>query len=538
MPNAIPGRPAGTLDENDFFRQATLRISSSLNIEVSMNRCLDFLKAYVPSTGMLFSLYDPDLNVSRILASVWPDDMDKPEDTISLPAEFVAWARQKMSDMEADEPSKITIINDVEREDPALRRVMAMFWPSDTSQLIMRLVLEKKRLGSLVLLASGKNRFTDFHAHLISLLHEPFAAAISNILQHREIQRLNALLADDNRYLHQEMLKMTGDTIIGAKFGLRDVMQMVGQVAPMDSPVLLIGETGVGKEVIANAIHYASQRQGGPYIKVNCGAIPETLIDSELFGHEKGAFTGAISTKRGHFERAHGGTIFLDEIGELPPAAQVRLLRVLQQHEIERVGGTESIPVDVRIISATHRNLEEMVRAGRFREDLWFRINVFPIVIPPLRQRTEDIPALVSHFMERNSRKLKIQQLPAMAPGAIDQLQSYSWPGNIRELENLVERALILNQRTARGPLSFDTLLSGAASAAHDGSGHPKAGFASLDEVAAVHIRKALRHCGGRIEGPSGAAALLKLHPSTLRARMRKLGITHGRASVKQKLKG
>jgi transcriptional regulator with GAF, ATPase, and Fis domain len=336
------------------------------------------------------------------------------------------------------------------------------------------------------------------------------------------------MLADDNRYLHQEMLRMAGDRIVGANFGLRNVMKMVRQVAPLDNPVLLMGETGVGKEVIANAIRYSSPRRTKPYITVNCGAIPETLIDSELFGHEKGAFTGAIARKRGRFERAHTGTIFLDEIGDLPPAAQSRLLRVLQQREIERVGGSESIPVDVRVISATHRNLEDMVRSGQFREDLWFRLNVFPIIIPPLRMRTEDIPALVSHFVERKSRELKIQNLPHILPGAVEDLKEYDWPGNVRELENLVERALILSQLPGNdGLLRFGTPSSSAVSTKRrekqDNVIRP------LNEIIAAHIDHALELSEGRVEGGNGAAQMLGIHPSTLRGRMRKLGIPHGR---------
>ncbi len=221
------------------------------------------------------------------------------------------------------------------------------------------------------------------------------------------------MLADDNRYLHRELFRLAGDEIVGADFGLKGAMEMVRQVASLNSPVLLLGETGVGKDVIANAIHYSSPRKDGPFVKVNCGAIPETLLDSELFGHEKGAFTGALSQRRGRFERANKGTIFLDEIGELPSQAQVRMLRVLQYKEIERVGGTNPISVDIRLIAATNRDLEEMVRAKQFREDLWFRLNVFPIRIPPLRERREDIPALVRHFIERKSRELRLSALPS-----------------------------------------------------------------------------------------------------------------------------
>jgi transcriptional regulator with GAF, ATPase, and Fis domain len=339
------------------------------------------------------------------------------------------------------------------------------------------------------------------------------------------------MLADDNRYLYNEMRSASGDEIIGTDFGLKTVMKMVGQVAPLDSPVLLLGETGTGKEVIANAIHYSSPRRDGPFIKVNCGAIPDTLLDSELFGHEKGAFTGAISQKRGRFERADKGTIFLDEIGEFPAQAQVRLLRVLQTKEIERVGGTASIPVDVRIISATNRNLEKMIASGRFREDLWFRLNVFPITIPPLRERREDIPALAHHFIERKSKELKLAERPVIAPGALDRLMAYDWPGNVRELENLIERALI--QSRGGGNLSFETLLAprvpGGRERTRD-AGRNRT-VLSLDEINAQHIRQALEMAGGKINGLGGAAQILGLNPNTLRSRMIKLGIAFGRKS-------
>jgi transcriptional regulator with GAF, ATPase, and Fis domain len=512
------------LDENDFFRQAILRISSSLNIELSMNRCMDFLKKYIPISGMLFSVYDPQMNIARNLAAIVPPGMPGSDDIVTFPKDFASWMRKKWG-----EGPGVRIINDMDQEDFPLRELLTRIWSKDISHLIMDLELENKRLGSFILIAEGKNRYTEAHAHLVSLLHEPFVTTLSNILKHQEIKRLNDMLSEDNRYLHQENLKLTGDTIVGANFGLKEVMYLVHQVAPLESPVLLIGETGTGKEVIANAIHSSSSRHGKPYIKVNCGAMPESLIDSELFGHEKGAFTGAIATKKGYFERAHTGTIFLDEIGELPPAAQVRLLRVLQQHEIERVGGTESIAVDVRIISATHRNLEEMVRAGTFREDLWFRINVFPIIIPPLRQRIEDVPALVSHFLERKSRELKIRNLPVLAPGTLEQLQQYPWPGNVRELENVVERALILSQSDAGdGLLRFGNLPMQPKHASRVRMGEEGAPLI-LEDVVAAHIKKVLRLSGGKVEGPNGAAQRLGLHPSTLRSRMRKIGIPHGR---------
>jgi transcriptional regulator with GAF, ATPase, and Fis domain len=513
------------LNENEFFRQATRSLFSSLDIETSMQRCLDFLKPYVPVSGLSFSLYDPELNIGKTLASIGPVDYRKTAEIIPFPMEFWDYIKTRWS-----EGSGVRTINDIDLADEPAKSILSLVWPPDVSLLLMKLDVDRKRLGSLQLFVKGKNRYTDHHAHLISLLHEPFATAIANILQHEEIRRLNDMLVDQNRYLHREMLKLTGDAIIGANFGLRQVMQMVRQVAPMDTPVLLMGETGVGKEIIANAIHDSSQRQGRPFIKVNCGGIPDTLIDSDLFGHEKGAFTGAVARKPGHFERAHTGTIFLDEVGELPSAAQVRLLRVLQHHEINRVGGTESIPVDVRIISATHRNLEEMVQSGRFRRDLWFRINLFPIVIPPLRQRTEDIPALVAYFLDRKGKKLKIRIPPSLAPGALEQLQAYPWPGNVRELENLLERALILNQSTGSdGLLRFSHLLGGPAMGDPEAGGNSTEPVLPLEDVIAAHIQKALNRTGGRVEGKNGSAQMLGINPSTLRGRMRRLGIPYGK---------
>src|SRR5208282_5312386 len=269
------------------------------------------------------------------------------------------------------------------------------------SVLVLPLWIGKELIGNLVLRAKGEGRYTQDHLDLIAIVAEPFAIALSNALAHEKLLKYRDVLLDDNRFLNRELISQAGEEVIGGNSGLRNVMEMVQQVAPLNNTVLLLGETGTGKELVANTIHFSSPRKDKPFIKVNCGAIPESLIDSELFGHEKGAFTGAVTEKRGRFERAQGGTIFLDEIGELPLQAQVRLLRVLQNREIERVGGSRPIPVDIRVIAATHRNLEGMVSDNRFREDLWFRLNVFPIIMPPLRQRKEDIPALTRHFVER-----------------------------------------------------------------------------------------------------------------------------------------
>jgi transcriptional regulator with PAS, ATPase and Fis domain len=333
------------------------------------------------------------------------------------------------------------------------------------------------------------------------------------------------LTEDDNRYFQRELYKLTGDQIIGANFGLKEIMEKVRVASAVDTPILLLGETGVGKDVIASAIHYSSERKNGPFIKINCGAIPDTLIDSELFGHEKGAFTGAISQKRGCFERAMKGTLFLDEIGELPLQAQVRFLRVLQDKVIERVGGTQEIQLDIRIIAATNRNLHDMVTDKRFREDLWFRLNVFPILVTPLRDRKMDIPALLQYFIEKKAVELKLDTIPEIIPGAIDDLIAYDWPGNVRELQNIVERELILHPD---GPLKFEgfnTPKTGISNRQVVKEDYP--GSRKLDDVIAHHIQKVLVLTEGRIHGKGGAADQLGVNASTLRNRMNKLGIKY-----------
>jgi transcriptional regulator with GAF, ATPase, and Fis domain len=328
----------------------------------------------------------------------------------------------------------------VNAEDDIFRILAPFLKLEGISDLIVPLRVRGELLGGLALRARGEGRYSEEHAELLGRMGTPFAVALANSLAHEEVLRYQAILLDDKRFLSRELYGGAADGIIGGNTGLRNVMEMVRQVAPLNNTVLILGETGTGKEMIANAIHFSSPRRNGPFIMVNCGALPENLIDSELFGHERGAFTGAVAESRGRFERADGGTIFLDEIGELPSNAQVRLLRVLQNHEVERVGGNRPIPVDIRVIAATHRNLQSMVAEESFREDLWYRLSGFPIMVPPLRQRKEDVPALTRHFVTVRSRDLGIGVPPSIAPGGLQRLMEYDWPGNVRELENLVER--------------------------------------------------------------------------------------------------
>ena len=308
--------------------------------------------------------------------------------------------------------------------------------------------------------------------------------------------------------------------IVGASDGLKSVMHQVQQVAPTAATVLLLGETGTGKALVARAIHQRSPRRHRRLVVVDCGALPVTLIESELFGHERGAFTGAHASQAGRFEVANGGTIFLDEIGELPLELQPKLLRVLQEGVVERLGNPHPIHVDVRIVAATNRNLAEEVRAGRFRRDLYYRLNVFPIVLPALRQRPDDLPALVRHLSERLGRKLG-RPVGRITAGSIQALERHHWPGNVRELENVLQQAIILSRD---GVLD----LSGFAGESIESIDAPRlvaTQVRSMVDAERDHLKFVLEHARWRIEGPAGAAELLGLHPSTLRSRMRKLGI-------------
>ncbi len=506
------------LYDRDFFWEATMRICGSLNIETALWQSLLFLQDYIPAEEAALLYFDS--NKGAITLNTYADSVAG--HLVNLQVAYPPEVRALLEDStQLDD-----FIENRAEEHPIAKPILQAMGKDKSSLIVVRLIVEGLWIGSVALWSHGWDKFNDEHLRLLKQLKQPFFIALSNSRRYGELLKLKDLLADDNRYLHEELQRMSGDEIVGADFGLKEVMQKVRRVAPLASPVLLLGETGVGKEIIAGAIHNASPRLEGPFIKVNCGAIPETLMDSELFGHEKGAFTGAISRKRGRFERAHQGTIFLDEIGELSLEAQVRLLRVLQEKEIERIGGIEPIKIDIRVIAATHRDLKAMIQEGKFREDLYFRLQVFPIVIPTLKERTGDIPGLVQHFIEKKSRDLKLAAIPTLAPEAYDQLLAHKWPGNVRELENIVERAIILNRE---GPLSFAELGPQEESKENAVSFVASNESYNLDQVTTDHIRRVLKVTNGRVEGDKGAAELLGINPGTLRHRMRKLGIKFGR---------
>ncbi|HVN95960.1 MAG TPA: sigma 54-interacting transcriptional regulator [Syntrophorhabdaceae bacterium] len=505
-------------DENEFFREFTLRLCGSLELEKALWFSFLYVEEIMPADELILTVYDLGLGVLEVVATADAAGGVLRSGKTPMPPHL----RRELEDV-ARYP-RVRRSDDV-LQDPIIALVAKHFdWPA-SSIIVARLIIEDQFIGSLIIRADGKGRYTGEHERLWTLVNEPAAIALTNSRRYRELLRLKDLLADDSRYFQDELRKNFGDEIVGANFGLKGVMDQVLRVAALSSPVLLLGETGTGKEVIANAIHNLSSRSRGPLIKVNCGAIPESLMDSELFGHEKGAFTGAFSQKRGRFERAQGGTVFLDEVAELPPQAQVRLLRVIQEKEIERVGGTEPIKVDIRIISATHRDITELVKAGSFREDLYYRLGVYPIHIPSLRDRKADIPALVEHFIREKTKEMGLTSLPTLAPGTIDLLMDYDWPGNVREVGNVVERALI---QSGGGTISLDSIPNLKPASVRSVS-NDVADSLTLDQVEARHIRRIMEQTGGKVEGEQGAALALGMNPGTLRHRMRKLGIPFGR---------
>ena len=510
-----------SLDIENFYYQASLQILSSLKIEDALCKMVQFIDGIIPADSATLQFYEAKCGVMRVLARADKTEGEKLEVVVKLDK-----TAQRTAEWNIQE--NVKIITDT-FDDPvgaSIQEQTALFGSDiEMSHMVLRLDLHGERVGDVALQAKGNNRYTIEHARMFEALSAPLGIALKNYFQHQKLIQLQETLQDECRFLRDELTKPHGQKIIGLDTGLKEVMVRTRKVAQLDTPVLLLGETGVGKELFVSAIQKLSMRANNPFIKVNCGAIPAELIDSELFGHEKGAFTGAAGSKRGRFERAHTGTIFLDEIGELPLQVQVRLLRVLQQKEIERVGGEEVIPVDIRVIAATNRDLSKMVADGTFREDLYYRLSVFPILIPPLRKRKQDIPALVDFFVSRKIRKFGYREKPPLAPDAWDRLQSYDWPGNVRELENLVERELILWHGDE---LRFDDLLS-VTDRTTIPVNLPNSEIESLDEAMTNHIQLALELANGKIQGPGGAAEILSINPNTLRKRMRKLGIAFGR---------
>lgn len=405
-------------------------------------------------------------------------------------------------------------IQDIKKEPSLLDDPLAE--EGTRSIIAVPLLTKRGAIGTLNVGSQVPDRYSDEDADFLQEVAKQVALAVENMKAYEEIAQLKAKLEQENLYLQEEIKTQHNfGEILGQGQPIKKVLKAIETVAPTDANVLILGETGTGKELVARAVHNLSLGKDKALVKVNCAALPAGLIESELFGHEKGAFTGALSRKIGRFELAHGGTIFLDEIGDLPLELQAKLLRVLQEGEFERVGSSQTIKVDVRVIAASNRDLERAVQEGKFRQDLFYRLNVFPIQIPPLRERKKDIPLLVGYFAMKYGTKLgkKVETIPQKV---MDALQAYRWPGNIRELENVIERGVIISQ----------------GSQLELGEWLPKPGLSprgrrvpTLEELEKQHIMEVLELTGWRVSGEKGAAKLLGLKPTTLEARMTKLGI-------------
>jgi formate hydrogenlyase transcriptional activator len=501
-------------------------IINNLTQEALFASAYEAIRRVVSFDRAAFLLYQPKTKTLKLLSM----DSDAESEFFRLGKEYDL-QETRVSAWVLDHRQAV-VRGDLEREQqsPGDRRLIA---EGIKSYCVVPLVVMGNSIGTFTLWSETKNRYSEDDSELLQEVANQVALAIANMKSYEEIAALKARLEKENVYLQEEIrTEHNFEEIVGNSAALLELLRRVDQVAPTDSSVLIYGETGTGKELIARAIHDRSARKNRPLVKVNCSAISAGLVESELFGHVKGAFTGAFERRIGRFELADGGTLFLDEVGELPLETQVKLLRVLQEREFEPVGSSRSVHVDVRIIAATNRNLEESISAGSFRSDLYYRLNVFPLEVPPLRERRSDIFQLAMFFLARYSRKVG-KRMDGISATAAERLNSYSWPGNIRELQNVIERALILSH----GPILElePDLISASSSEAVPGTAgevakmavptEPVTPFKTLEEVEREHISAVLRQTHGVVEGINGAAKTLGMHPNTLRHRMEKLGI-------------
>lgn len=569
-----------------IFQNIIATLFSNTDLSEKMQTVFKLLAQYFPLQAITFDQFDAENRCLNIMSVTTADNFYHADISVPLNMTSAIFITRIIA------ARKVALMCDTSTAlvARAHAQALAQFFPSEArAYMAAPLIVDSEVLGVIVLIGTAPHCFNRKHEQLLGMLMGPFALSLSNTIQTQDIAAEKEKIAKEKRILERHANFLSSNILVGSGGGLKKVVEAIQQLEDMESPVLILGETGTGKELVAAAIQKSSRRKNEPFVKVNCGAIPETLLDSELFGHEKGAFTGASNLRVGRFEQAHGGTLFLDEVGELSLHAQVHLLRVLQDGIVQRIGGTRSIRVNVRIIAATNRDLAEMRRQGLFREDLFHRLHVFPIAVPPLRERLEDIPLLVKHFIDKTALRLNISA-PKLFTESLPSLSNYAWPGNVRELENLVERAFILNPA---GPLDLEQFLPPslrptvppilntddpllrsiidervalalaalqvpsyiphAASPSFTPSGNfmlsavcapsqipppspmpSTAGSTSPVEASAPpsladsmrqHIEAALEHCHGKVYGSYGAAEYLQINHNTLRARMRKLGI-------------
>jgi len=522
---ALKRRMERTAERYRILLEINNAIITHLTRDALLHSISETLRRVVPFDLAAFTLYNPARETFRYLM------MEGPVATQHFRA-GVEFHRSETVATEVFDCQCPILRRDLEREQryPNDRRLLAEGVKTDC---LVPLIVGGRSIGTLNIASRTPGCYAEADLELLQEIGNQVALAVENMQSYEEIAALKARLEKENVYLREEIrTEHNFEEIVGGSPALLSVLRNVEQVARTDSTVLICGETGTGKELIARAIHARSARKGRPLVKVNCSAISAGLVESELFGHLKGAFTGAIERRVGRFELADGGTIFLDEVGELPLETQVKLLRVLQEQEFEPVGSSRSVRVDVRVIAATNRDLREAVQLGTFRADLFFRLNVFPLELPPLRERSSDIPQLAMSFLGHHARKLG-KSMEGISHRAMDRLVRYAWPGNVRELQNVIERAVILapSPILEAEPDLVSMLTPGLPGrppmAAEPTSPEPHASgaFPTLKEVERDHILTALRQSAGVVEGPKGAATILNIHPNTLRHRMHKLGI-------------
>jgi formate hydrogenlyase transcriptional activator len=510
-------------------------VVTQLGLASVLRATSDSLRKVIPHDAAAITLYDSEIGQFRLHSFDLQYASDLEEGTLfpleGTPEGLAFTSRQPV------------LISHLDLEEFPAPQTRHAYNDGLRSGCIIPLIAHDRTLGTLDIASRSESAFTEKDAELLTHIAKQIAIAVENALAYREISQLKDKLAQEKLYLEEEIRsEMNFDQIVGDSPALKQVLDLVQTVAPSDSTVLLLGETGTGKELVARAIHDHSRRKNRTFVKLNCAAIPTGLFESELFGHEKGAFTGAIIQKIGRLELADQGTLFLDEVGDVPLEIQPKLLRALQEREFERLGSTRTKRVDVRLVAATNRDLESMIASREFRSDLYYRLNVFPIRIPPLRERREDIPLLVSYFVQKFARLMQ-KQIEAIPVAAMQALTECDWPGNVRELGNFIERAVILTRtRSLEAPITelrkvrIDEPTQTASPQGSDEIARiVKETISALDgkrNFADEHDRKqreeivrTLKECKGRVGGDDGAAARLEINRTTLLSRMKKLGI-------------